>query len=144
MTEGKVIYQEKCVIEAKNNEGKLYSREISFTVGELSRKEVSGKKIIALETEFKNGLKIEKETLAVSDLKYVRDYFLKKLTAAIDLVHPEKRVKITFPQGNKYLKMRRAYCQNCHKRIKEFYGFYEGRVEKCPHCARPTVLKRTQ
>lgn len=142
MPETKVVYQEKCIIEAKNEAGRIYSRELSLVAKESGRKIVQGKAIICVEAEFKNGLKTEKESICVSDLKFLRDYFLRKLSSLIDLVHPEKRLKITFPSTNKYLKMRRAYCQNCGAFVREFYGFYEGRIEKCSHCSRLTVFKR--
>jgi len=142
MPEGKIIYQEKCIIEAQSKAGKKYTREISLTAKELSRKVIDGTNLISLEAELQNGQRKEKENILVSDARFVRDYFLKRLTSLIDLVPPERRIRITFPETNKYLKMRRAYCQNCGKFIKEFYGFYEGRIEKCPHCARLTVFKR--
>jgi hypothetical protein len=139
----KFIYQEKCIIEAQSKEGKSYIREISLIAKEVSCKTVDGINIFFLEVEIENGQKREKESVLISDLKFVRDYFLKKLASLIDLVHPEKRIKIHFPEGNKYFKMRRAYCQNCRQFFKEFHGFYEGRIEKCPHCARLTIFKKT-
>jgi len=143
MLKPKVVYQERCAVEAESKEGKRYTREISLIAKELWRKDIDSTDVIFLEVEFKNGQKEEKEAMFTSSLKVVRDYFLKKITAAIDLVHPEKRIKIVFPQENKYLKMHRVYCQNCGKFLQEFYGFYEGRVEKCPSCGRLTVFKRT-
>jgi hypothetical protein len=138
----KTIYDERCIIKALSKDGKPFTREISLTATELSRKSTGNLNLIKIEAAFKNGTKQEKETYLVSDLKIIRDYFLKKLSSAIDLIHPERQPKLTFPSTNKYLKMRRAYCQNCKKLIEEFYGFYEGRIKKCPHCNRLTTYKR--
>jgi len=142
MTMGKIVYKEKCIVEAKNKDGKSYVREISLIAQEVSRKIVDTTQLIFLRTKFKNGQYDETEEIVVSDIRFVRDYFLKKIVSAIDLVHPARRLKIIFPERNKYLKMHRAYCQNCGKLLKEFYGFYEGRIEECRHCKELTVLKR--
>ena len=143
MQKRKIVYKEKCIIEAESREGKSYVREISLLVQEVYRKPVDKSQIIFLEVELKNGQREEKENIVVSDIKFVRDYFLKKIVAAIDLVHPARRIKIIFPEGNKYLKMRRAYCQNCGNLLKEFYGFYEGRIGECSHCQKLTVFRRS-
>lgn len=139
----KIVYDEKCIVEALSKEGKRFSREISLTAKEISRQTIDDLKLIKVDIDFKNGKRQEKETILTSDLTIIRDYFLRKICAAIDLIPPEKRLKVTFPPGNKYLKMRRAYCQNCGKFLEEFYGFYEGRVKECPHCKRQTIYKRT-
>jgi len=99
MLKPKVVYQERCAVEAESKEGKRYTREISLIAKELWRKDIDSTDVIFLEVEFKNGQKEEKEAMFTSSLKVVRDYFLKKITAAIDLVHPEKRIKIVFPQA---------------------------------------------
>lgn len=138
----KTVYDEKCSIEALSKEGKRFTREISLTAKEISREKHGDLDLIKVEIDFANGKKHERPTVITSDLKLLRDYFLKKVSSAIDLIHPEKRLKITFPSENRYLKMRRAYCQNCGKFLEEFYGFYEGRVKKCPHCNRLTIYKR--
>lgn len=142
MPEGKIVYKEKCIVEAESREGKSYVREISMVAKEVSRKIINTAQIIFLKVEFRNGQREEKENIAVSDIRFVRDYFLKRIVSAIDLVHPGRRIKIIFPEGNKYLKMHRAYCQNCGNLLKEFYGFYEGRIEQCSHCDKLTVLRR--
>jgi hypothetical protein len=142
MLKGKIVYKEKCIVEAENKDGKSYVREISLVAQEVSRKVIAATQLIFLEIEFKNGQCEERGDIVVSDIRYVRDYFLKKIISAIDLVHPMRRIKIIFPEGNKYLKMHRAYCQNCGNLLKEFYGFYEGRIEECCHCNKLTVLKR--
>ncbi len=142
MPEGKIVYKEKCIVEAESREGKSYVREISLVALEAYRESIGKKQIIFLEVEFRNGQREEKENIAVSDLRFIRDYFLKKIASAIDLVHPQRRTKIIFPEGNKYLKMHRAYCQNCGNLLKEFYGFYEGRIEECSHCGKLTVSRR--
>lgn len=139
----KTVYDERCIVEALSKEGKRFSREISLTAEEVSRQAVDDLKLIKVEVVFKNGKRQEKETVLTSDIKIIRDYFLKKISAAIDLVHPERRLKVSFPPQNKYLKMRRAYCQNCGKFLEEFYGFYEGRVKRCPNCQKLTIFKRT-
>ncbi|MFA5351162.1 MAG: hypothetical protein WC357_07540 [Candidatus Omnitrophota bacterium] len=139
---GKIAYKEKCIVEAENKDGKSYVREISLVAQEVSRKIITATQLIFLKIEFKNGQCEERENIVVSDTRFVRDYFLKKIASAIDLVHPARRIKIIFPESNKYLKMRRAYCQNCGNLLKEFYGFYEGRIEECCHCKKMTVLKR--
>jgi hypothetical protein len=142
MPVGKIVYKEKCIVEAESRDGKSYVREISLVAQEISRKIITATQLIFLKIEFKNGQCEERENIVVSDIRFVRDYFLKKIVSAIDLVHPARRIKIIFPEGNKYLKMRRAYCQNCGNLLKEFYGFYEGRIEECYHCNKLTVLKR--
>jgi len=142
MPVGKIAYKEKCIVEAESRDGKSYVREISLIAQEAYRKVVHATQLIFLTIEFKNGQSEEKESIVVSDIRFVRDYFLKKIASAIDLVHPARRIKIIFPESNKYLKMRRAYCQNCGNLLKEFYGFYEGRIEECCHCNKLTVLKR--
>jgi len=142
MLKGKIVYKEKCIVEAENRDGKSYVREISLVAQEVSRKVIAATQLIFLKIEFKNGQCEERGNIVVSDIRYVRDYFLKKIISAIDLVHPMRRIKIIFPEGNKYLKMHRAYCQNCGNLLKEFYGFYEGRIEECCHCNKLTVLKR--
>jgi len=142
MPTGKVVYNEKCIIEAENRDGKSYVREVNLIAQEESRKIVNTTQLIFLRTEFKNGQYDETEKIVVSDIRFVRDYFLKKIVSAMDLVHPRRRIKIIFPEKNKYLKMHRAYCQNCGNLLKEFYGFYEGRIEECCHCKKLTVLRR--
>jgi len=142
MPMGKIVYKEKCIVEAENRDGKSYVREISLIAQEVSRKMIDATQLIFLKVEFKNGQSEERKNIVVSDIRFVRDCFLKKIVSAIDLVHPARRIKIIFPEGNKYLKMRRAYCQNCGNLLKEFYGFYEGRIEECCHCSKMTVLKR--
>ncbi len=139
---GKIVYKEKCIVEAETRDGKSYVREISLNAQEVSRKIVNTVQLIFLRVEFRNGQYDEMKEIVVSDIRFVRDYFLKKIVSAIDLVHPERRIKIIFPEKNKYLKMHRAYCQNCGNLLKEFYGFYEGRIEECCHCNKLTVLKR--
>lgn len=139
---GKIVYKEKCIVEAESRDGKSYVREISLVAQEESRKITTTTQLIFLKIEFKNGQCEEREAIVVSDIRFVRDYLLRKIVSAIDLVHPARRVKIIFPEGNKYLKMHRAYCQNCGNLLKEFYGFYEGRIEECCHCNKLTVLKR--
>lgn len=139
----KIIYEERCIVEALSKQGRKFSREISLVAEEITRESAGELKLIKIKVIFKNGKKQEKETFLISDLKVVRDYFLRKISAAIDLVPPEKRIKITFPPQNKYLKMRRAYCRHCGKFLKEFYGFYEGREEKCPSCGRLTGFERS-
>jgi hypothetical protein len=142
MSIGKIVYKEKCIVEAENKDGKSYVREISLVAQEEYRKITTTTQLIFLKIEFKNGQYEERENIVVSDIRFVRDYFLRKIVSAIDLVHPARRTKIIFPEGNKYLKMHRAYCQNCGNLLKEFYGFYEGRIEECCHCNKLTVLKR--
>ncbi|MDD5518547.1 MAG: hypothetical protein PHV98_04265 [Candidatus Omnitrophica bacterium] len=139
---GKIAYKEKCIVEAENKDGKSYVREISLVAQEVSRKIITATQLIFLKIEFKNGQCEERENIVVSDTRFVRDYFLKKIASAIDLVHPARRIKIIFPESNKYLKMHRAYCQNCGNLLKEFYGFYEGRIEERCHCKKLTVLRR--
>jgi len=85
---GKIVYKEKCIIETESRDGKSYVREISLIAQEVSRKIIATTQLIFLKIEFKNGQCEEGENIVVSDIRFVRDYFLKKIVSAIDLVHP--------------------------------------------------------
>lgn len=86
MSEGKVVYKEKCIVEAENREGKSYMREISLVAQEVSRKLIDKTQIIFIEVKFRNGQREEKKDITISDIRFIRDYFLKKIFSAIDLI----------------------------------------------------------
>ena len=66
MLKGKIVYKEKCIVEAENKDGKSYVREISLVVQEVYRKVIAATQLIFLEIEFKNGQCEERGDIVVS------------------------------------------------------------------------------